>query len=92
MSVIISVSETVIASVRTRSIEARVGDYVIVQGPYAASAYDQHAVNTVAVGWQRRVIRILPGTNWPVLFGDDNKNPTGWTTAANLKFLRRGSF
>ena len=64
--------------------------YFVLRGIYVIGTVEVN--NTVAMGWQRRVIRILPGTNWPVLFGDDNRNATGWTTAANLKFLRRGSF
>lgn len=74
------------------SVKCCVGDYVKVKGPYASSSDATSAPNTKAIGWTRRVIRILPGKNYPICFGDDNQNATGWIKASNLEFLRRGSF
>lgn len=88
----IRVHSTAIAVIGQPTIEVKVGDHVIVRGPYAASAYDTHAGNTAAQDWSRRVLRILPGKNFPVLFGDDRRNATGWIKPENLQFVRRGTF
>ena len=74
------------------SVKCCVGDYVKVRGAYASSASAKSAPNTAAIGWTRRVTRILPGENYPLCFGDDKKNATGWIKPSNLEFIKRGSF
>lgn len=70
--------------------EVCVGDQVIVRGPYSGSAYDENEPHTKAIGWRRKVLRIIPNTHHPICFGDNSGAATGWIRPENLEFVSRG--
>ena len=62
------------------------GDRVKIVSAYASSSTSKTANNTYAIGWDRVVMAVYNGTNYPYAVGD-GKGITGFCKATGLKKL-----
>lgn len=62
-----------------------IGDKVIIIGMYAKSSNDLVPYNKKAIGWEREIINIIEGTNFPYVVG----NKTGVTGFFKAESLER---
>ena len=49
----------------------KVGDLIKITGNYSSSAYYKKANYNFATGWERKILRIFEGAEFPYMIGDD---------------------
>ena len=47
-----------------------VGDRVVIVGSYSESAFSTNAYHSKAIGWERVILRIFEGSNYPYMVGE----------------------
>ncbi len=65
--------------------EIKIGDRVKIIGKYAKMSTDKYAYNKRAIGWEREILNIIEGTEFPYVVGDN----TGITGFFKLESLER---
>lgn len=78
---------TLIAKYKLKNIEYKVGDKIIIIGNYSSSAYNLSAKNSRAIGWERYILSIMEGTNYPYMIGNE-KGVTGFFNIDSIKLLK----
>ena len=63
-----------------------VGDRVKIISSYASSSSSKTAYNSAAIGWERVIMKIYSGTNYPYQVGD-GKGVTGYCKESGLRKL-----
>ena len=61
-----------------------IGDKVIIIGMYAKSSNDLVPYNKKAIGWEREILNIIEGTNFPYVVGNET-GVTGFFKAESLE-------
>ena len=78
---------TLIAKYKLKNIEYKVGDKIIIIGNYSSSAYNLSAKNSMALGWERYILSIIEGTNYPYMIGNE-EGVTGFFNKESIKLLK----
>ncbi len=62
----------------------KIGDYVLIVGEYAESAFSIDSNYSKAIGWERKIIGIMDDTNYPYIIGNES-GITGFFKANSIK-------
>ena len=62
----------------------KVGDVVEIIGKYASSSFSKKAYNKRAIGWERKILNIIDGSEYPYVVGNKD-GITGYFKANSLK-------
>lgn len=64
----------------------KIGDRVKIIGNYSKSAYSKNAYNKKAIGWEREILNIIDGSEYPYVIGNKS-GVTGYFKASSIEII-----
>lgn len=68
-------------------VDYKVGDTIIITGSYSESSTSEYAYHNVAIDWEREILYIIDGANFPYAVGNEN-GVTGFFKESSIELKK----